>query len=282
MFNTIKLILCFVFLAFSSTAVSASDSETFPKRKFYPKLNYIDTQEFALGIKENRFDVIDVRDDTSFQALHVKSASNIFVKSKTFEQEVLAFVAQNNKPLAVYCNGISCSKSYVASTKMIDLFLKKNINKQVFTYDSGINAIAYAHNDLVLKNGKDVSQSNPLISLEKIKKHTLSPFDFENYLTDHDRDDYALLDIREKSEKIILKLFMFQKEKNISLTQRDKIIKFLNKVKQDKKTLLVYDASGRQVNGLYELLKITGIKKWHFMDGGEFGYSKYAIKSVGL
>lgn len=282
MYNSIKFISCLVLLAFSTVIFASSDSETFPKRKYYPQLNYIDTQAFALGINEKRFDVIDVRDDTSFQALHVKSANNIFVKSNTFEQEILEFSAKRNKPLVIYCNGISCSKSYVASTKIINLFLKKGIKKQVFTYDSGINAIAYAHNDLVLKNGQDVSLSNPLIAIDKIKKHTLTPLDFEKYISSHERKEYALLDIRDKNEKIILKLFMFQKEKNIVLSQRNKLIKFLNKVKQDKKTLLVYDASGRQINGLYELLNITGVKQWHYLEGGEYGYSQYAIKAAGL
>jgi rhodanese-related sulfurtransferase len=282
MCNSIKFISGLILLIFLTVAFSASASETFPKRKYYPQLNYIDTQEFAQGIKEKRFDVIDVRDKTSFQALHVKTASNIFVKSNTFEQDILEFSAKSNKPLVIYCNGISCSKSYVASTKILDLFLQKDMTKQVFTYDSGINAIAYAHNELVLKNGKDVSQSNPLIAIEKIKKHTLTPLDFETYLSNHENKDYALLDIRDKNEKIILKLFMFQKEKNIVLAQRNKLIKFLNKIKQDKKTLLVYDASGRQINGLYELLNITGVKQWHYLEGGEYGYSQYVIKAAGL
>lgn len=275
-----KIILSILLLPFSYCF--ANDSETFPKRKYYPQLNYIDTQEFAEGIKNKQYDVIDVRDETSFKALHVKGASNIFIKSKTFEQELLAFVETSKNPLVAYCNGISCSKSYDASNKMIDLFQQKGIDKTVYTYDSGINAIAYSHNELVLKDGKEVSESNPLIDVEKIKKHTLTPVDFENYLANHPDKEFALLDIREKSEQILTKLFMFKKEKKISLAERDKLIKYLNKVKNDKKTLLVYDLAGRQINGLYELLKITGIKKWHYMEGGEFAYSQYAIKSAGL
>lgn len=282
MHNILKVILPIVLLMFAVSACSANDTETFPKRKFYPQLNYIDTQEFAEGIKNNQYDVIDVRDATSFQALHVKNSSNIFIKHKAFEQEILDFVTNSKNPMVIYCNGISCSKSYVASAKIIDLFTRKGIKKKVYTYDSGINAIAYSHNELVLKNGKEVSQSNPLIDFEKIKKHTLEPIEFESYLSKHHNSEYALLDIREKNEQALLKIFMFKKEKKISLTQRDKLIKFLNQVKQDKKTLMVYDLAGRQINGLYELLKITGIKQWHYMEGGEFGYSKYAIKSAGL
>ncbi len=270
------------FLSYGTIVVANDDNKQFPKRKFYPQLNYIDTQELSKGLKTAYYDVIDVRSETSFKALHVKSATNIYIKSKTFEQEILNFVKQSTKPLAVYCNGISCSKSYEASKKMLLLFKNKHIDKKVYTYDSGINAIAYAHNEFVLKDGKAVSETNPLIEIDKIKEHTLKPVNFEQYLAEHSAEDYAILDMRNKSEKIILKLFMFHKEKNITLDEREKLIAFLNKIKHEEKTLLIYDASGRQINGLYELLNITGIKKWHYMEGGEFGYSEYAIRSAGL
>ena len=278
----LTLILSLCLLSYGTSILASDESGKFPKRKFYPQLNYIDTTQLANGLKNNHYAVIDVRDKTSFEALQVKGATNIFVKSKTFDQEILNFVEKNSKPLVVYCNGISCSKSYVASTKIIQLFTKHRIKTKIYTYDSGINAIAYAHNDMVLKNGNDISENNPLIAIEKIKKHTLKPSNFEIFLAEHDPQDYAILDIRDKSEKIIYKLFMLQKQKNLVLSQRDKLIAFLNKVKTDNKTLLVYDASGRQINGLYELLKITGVKKWHYMEGGEYGYSKYAINSAGL
>ena len=282
MFKLLTLILSVCLLSYSANVIADGDLNQFPKRVFYPQLDYIDTQELAIGLQENKYDVIDVRDATSFKALHVKSATNIFVKSETFEKDVLDFVAQSNKPLVVYCNGISCSKSYVASTRMKELFTKKNINKTVRTYDSGINAIAYAHNDMVLKNGKEVSEDNPLIAINKIKEHTLSPEAFENFIAKNNADDFAILDIREKNERIIYKIFMFQSEKKITLNQKDKMIAFLNTVKTDKKTLMVYDVAGRQINGLYELLNITGIKKWHYLEGGEFGYSKYSLRAAGL
>lgn len=282
MFKLLTLILSACLLSYGSNVVANNDLDQYPKRVFYPQLDYIDTQELAIGLKENKYDVIDVRDTTSFKALHVKSATNIFIKSETFEKEVLDFVAQSNKPLVVYCNGISCSKSYVASTKMKELFANNNINKIVRTYDSGINAIAYAHNSMVLKNGKEVSEDNPLIAINKIKEHTLSPKAFENFIAENKADDFAILDIREKNERIIYKIFMFQSEKKIALNKKEKLIAFLNTVKKDKKTLMVYDVAGRQINGLYELLNITGIKKWHYLEGGEFGYSKYSLKAAGL
>ena len=280
--NFLTTVLSLCLLSYGVSVSASDETEQFPKRKFYPQLNYIDTQELADGLQNNRYDVIDVRDNTSFEALHVKTATNIFVKSKTFDQEMLGFAAQSTRPLVIYCNGISCSKSYVASTKTIQLFAKQKIKRKVFTFDSGINAIAYAHNDMVLKNGKDISDKNPLIAIEKIEQHTLKPSEFESYLTINKPQDYAVLDIRHKSEKLVRKLFMFQKQKNIVLGQRDKLIAFLNKIKKDNKTLLVYDASGRQINGLYELLKITGIRKWYYMEGGEFGYANYAINAAGL
>jgi rhodanese-related sulfurtransferase len=260
----------------------ASEDESFPKRPYYPQLSYIDTQSFSEGLKNQQFQVIDVRDATSYQALHVKDAKNIFIKSDSFDNDILTLLKSSKLPIVVYCNGISCSKSYDASVKILDLVKKNKLSHIVYTYDSGINALAYEHNELVLKNGKPVSSDNPLIAINEIQKHTLAPADFEKYLHETESDQFALLDIRENNEKIIFNLFMFQKDKKIPLTNRDKLIRFLNKVKQDKKTLMVYDLAGRQINGLYELLNITGIKKWHYLEGGEYGYSQYAMKSAGL
>ena len=275
-------IVALFILSYGASVMAVDKTDQYPKRKFYPQLNYIDTKEFAAGIKNKRFEVIDVRDNISYKALHVEVATNIVLTSDDFEQQMLDFAAKTNKPLAIYCNGISCSKSYIASSKTIEAFKKNKINKKVYTYDSGINAIAYAHNDLVLKDGKPISDDNPLISKEQIAKHALTPEKFEDYLAEHHDDDFMILDIREKNEKIINKLFMFRGEKNISLTKRDKLIAYLNKIKSEDKTLLVYDASGRQIDGIYELLRIIEIDKWHYLQGGEYGYSQYAIKSAAL
>lgn len=280
--SLLTAILTICLLSWLGNAVAKDDLKTFPKRQYYPQLNYILTAELATGLKNNQFNVVDVRDQTSFNALHIKNAANIFIKSKAFDKQILDLVNQNNKPLVIYCNGISCGKSYVASDNVIKLLKKKHIDRKVLTYDSGINAIAHAHNDLVQKNGQDISADNPLIAQDKIKQHTLKAGEFESYLAEHTMQDYALLDIRDKHEKIIFKLFVTYSQKNISLDKKDKLIKFLNKVKQKNKTLLVYDSAGRQINGLYELLTITGIKNWHYLEGGENGYAEYALNAAGL
>ncbi|WP_198264542.1 rhodanese-like domain-containing protein [sulfur-oxidizing endosymbiont of Gigantopelta aegis] len=277
-FLLLIVLLCLWF----ANSYASDESSQFPKRHFYPQLSYIDTNTFAAGVKDNNFAVIDVRDKTSFNALHVKGSTNIFVKSKDFEHQILQFIETHHKPIVAYCNGISCSKSYTASVKILQLFKANNIQQKILTYDSGINAIAYSYNDLVLKNGLEVSDRNPLISFKKIKKHTLEPEAFERFVMDNKTNDYAILDIREKSDRLAFKLFMFQKEKNITLSEREELIAYLNSIKTSKKTLLVYDTAGRQINGLYEMIKITGIKKWHYMQGGEYGYSQYARQSVGL
>lgn len=280
--NLLTAVIVLCLLSFTVTVVANDDIKKFPKRKYYPNLNYIDTAQLAKGLRENRYNVIDVRDKTSFKALHIKNSTNIFIKNSTFEQEILDLVVQDSRPLVIYCNGISCGKSYVASDKLLQLFNKQNIDRQVLTYDAGINAIAYAHNDLVLKNGKAISGENALIATDKIRRHTLTPHAFETYLSENDASGIALLDIRDKSEKIIYKLFLTYPQTNIILDKKDQLIAFLNKIKEENKTLMVYDASGRQINGLYELLTITGISNWHYMDGGEYGYSMYAMKSAGL
>ncbi|MCW8929543.1 MAG: rhodanese-like domain-containing protein [Gammaproteobacteria bacterium] len=138
---------------YSSTKKKSKQNniQAFPKRQFYPHLNYINTETFANGLYDEEYDVIDVRDKESFNKLRIKSATHIFLKNKYFEQYVLDFSEQSEKQIVIYSSSLSCSKSYLASSKIKEIFKENNITNKIITYDSGISDIAYSHADLVLK-----------------------------------------------------------------------------------------------------------------------------------
>jgi len=250
----------------------------YPNRKFYPQLNYISTKQMLEGVSTKKYNIIDARPGLAFDTLHLKSAVNISSGDKQFNKKIMSVVNTNNKPIVFYCGGLACLKSYKASMKTIDELQKRNITRTVYTYDSGISAFAYNSPDWVLKNGKDISPENPLLDMVKIKKHAKDADVFTHLIHNDDEGQYVILDIRESQQKLLNKLFMFKKEKKISLLEPEKLIEFLNEQKGENKTLMVYGSVEKQIESLYPLIKTSGVKKWFYLEGGEIAYSKYMIE----
>jgi len=112
----------------------------------------------------------------------------------------------------------------------------------------------------------------------KIKKHAKDADVFTHLIHNDDEGQYIILDIRESQQKLLNKLFMFKKEKKISLLEPEKLIEFLNEQKGENKTLMVYGSVEKQIESLYPLIKTSGVKKWFYLEGGEIAYSKYMIE----
>lgn len=278
----IVLILVSNILLLSLTSVHAEDSvealnKQYPNRKFYPQLNYIPTKQMVQDVSTGKYNVIDARPALAYDTLHIKGAVNISSSDKQLIEKLMTIVNTNNKPIVFYCGGLACLKSYKASVKTIKAFHKKNINRTVYTYDSGISAFAYASPKWVLKNGKEISLENPLLDMTKIKLHAKDAEVFTSLVNNDEEDQYMILDIREADQKILNKLFMFKKEKRISLLKPEKLIEFLNEQKGTDKTLMVYGSVEKQIESLYPLIKTSGIRKWFYLEGGELAYSKYMI-----
>ncbi|MCW8931485.1 MAG: rhodanese-like domain-containing protein [Gammaproteobacteria bacterium] len=278
----ILLTLSFLLLiSFSNINAQVSEEaldKTYPNRKFYPQLQYISTEQMTHSIEMEKYFIIDARPQLPFESLHIKGAINIHSGDKSFNEKFLTAINNNSKPIVFYCGGLACLKSYKASVKAIDLLRKNNIALSVYTYDSGISAFAHANPKWVLKNGKDISPDNPLLDIAEIKKHAISAQNFTDIIRSDESDEFVILDIRESNQKILRKLFMFKKEKKLTLLKPEKLIVFLNDVKKEGKTLMVYGSVEKQIESLYPLIKMSGQKKWFYLEGGEHAYSQYMIK----
>jgi rhodanese-related sulfurtransferase len=271
------------FLLFSLTSVHADNSaeelnKQYPNRKYYPQLTYITTKQMLHAVSQEKYNVVDSRPGLAYETLHIKGAVNISSGDKQFNEKLMTIINKNNKPIIFYCGGLACLKSYKSSVKAISEFNKRDISRTVYTYDSGISAFAYTYPELVLKNGKNISSENPLLDVKKIKKHAKGADVFTNLINSDDEASYIILDIREKQQKLLNKLFMFKKEKKISLLEPEKLIEFLNAVKVADKTLMVYGSVEKQIETLYPLIKTSGIKTWFYLEGGEIAYSNYMIQ----
>lgn len=275
-FLTVILLICF-------TGVSAAISEEiinkkFPNRKFYPGLNYLSTEQMVTDIKAGKYLIIDARPSLGYQTLRIKDAINIHSGDKQFVEKLLKAVKENDKPIVFYCGGLTCQKSYKASIKAMTELRKRKINREVFTYDSGISAFAYASPDMVLKNGEAVSEDNPILNVRKLKKHAKSAQEFTHLVNNDSEGQYVILDVRENKQQILRKLFMFKKENKITVLEPEKLIIFLNEIKASDKTLMVYGAVEKQIESIFQLIQTTGNKKWFYLEGGEYAYSQLMIQ----
>lgn len=281
--KTIILFLL-IFLSFSLACVQAEtlDEETlaklYPNRVFYPQLSYVSTQQMVTAVSAGKYNIVDSRPILAFTTLHIKEAENFSVGDKEFNEKLMRLINKNNKPVVFYCGGLACLKSYKASAKAINGLQKKQIKREILTYDSGITAFAQASPGWVLKNGKEISAENPLLDMKKIKKHAKNVEDFTHLINTDENNQYMILDIREKKQRMLRKLFMFKKEKKLSLLEPEKIIGFLNEIKSSGQTLMVYGSVEKQIETLYPLVKTSGIKTWFYLEGGEVAYSKYMIQ----
>ncbi|MCK5536327.1 MAG: rhodanese-like domain-containing protein [Bacteroidales bacterium] len=277
----ISLISTFLLLGLPSVYANTSDTSSdklYPNRKFYPQLSYISTEQMVNAVSKGKYNVVDARPTLAYSTLHIKEAENFSVGDKQFNEKIMLLINKNNKPIVFYCGGLACLKSYKASNKTIQELQKRDITREVYTYDSGISAFAHASPEWVLKNGKEVSPENPLLDMTKIKKHAKSAADFTHAINTDEENQYIILDVREKNQQMLRKLFTFKREKKLTLLNPEKMTIFLNTVKGSGKTLMVYGSVEKQIESLYPLIQTAGIKRWYYLEGGEVAYSKYMIK----
>ncbi|MCU7801092.1 MAG: hypothetical protein KZQ70_13370, partial [gamma proteobacterium symbiont of Lucinoma myriamae] len=181
------------------------------------------------------------------------------------------------KTISLASNSLYFYPLIFLKSQTIKVLQDKGIKRDVFTYDSGISAFAHASPEWVLKNGKEVSPENPLLDIAKIKKHAKNAEDFTQLINSDEYNQYIILDVREEQQRMLRKLFMFKKEKKITVFEPEKLIQFLNKVKSSNQTLMVYGSVEKQIESIYPLITTSGIKKWFYLEGGEVAYSQYMI-----
>ncbi len=236
-------------------------AQEFPGRAVYPKLPVIETE--ALARDFDRYDIVDVRSKYEYDTLHIDGAVNIPLNKPGFTRK-LRQLMENGKPVVFYCNGHSCYKSYKATQKARRAGLD-----QVAAYDAGVFDWARAHPDRAVLLGQKPLDPQRLIGKEQLQRHLLPPEKFAQLA----QGDVEILDVRDATQRGLIEIFPFR-QTNIALDETDQLDRFLQRVKNSGKTLLVYDAAGKQVRWLQYRLEEAGIKDYWFMEGGMKGWFK--------
>lgn len=242
-------------LLFPLLALAQAQTDDFPGRKIYPSLPVIETGELAQEF--DRYNIVDVRSNYEYDTLHIDGAVNIPLNKPGFVKRVRKLL-EDGKPVVFYCNGHSCYKSYKATRKAKDAGLQR-----VRAYDAGIFDWARAHPDRAVLLGQKPVDPQRLISKEQLKQHLLTPEEFSKRA----QGNVEILDVRDAAQRGLIEIFPFR-QTNIALDDKGRLDRYLKKIRESGKTLLVYDAAGKQVRWLQYRLEQAGIKDYWFMKGG--------------
>jgi rhodanese-related sulfurtransferase len=255
--------MLFLWLLLGGLTTAAAADEGFPGRAKFPRIStYSMTQ---LHDHLDQVVVVDARSHYEFETLRIKGALNIPVADKDFEDKVLQLHQQSKKPIVFYCNGRSCFKSYIAARRA------KEANIQdVHAYDAGIFEWVKRYPEKsVLLNASPVDPKQ-LISRDRFKAHLLDPNTFSDRATLQGKAT-MILDVRDKYQRAGVGFYP-GKERWVSLDQREKLQRYIQKARRSNKTLLIYDEVGKQVRWLQYALEKEGIKDYYFMHKGARGY----------
>lgn len=234
----------------------ADENMAFPLREKYHGVPTISHQKLYRELASTV--VIDVRSKYEFDTLHITNAINISISNAGFITRLMRIRQRDTRPIVFYCNGITCAKSYKASDKA----LKFGINN-VSTFDLGIFGWTKAHPDASVLLGESPVPLDRLINEKKRVAHLLSPAAF----VDRINSDAMVVDIREHFQRDVIIL-----TKVTRVASSDKIIGLIRKAKKYDKTMLIYDAVGKQTRWLQYLLEKEGVEDYYFMEGGLKGY----------
>lgn len=265
-----KRLLWALFLLMSGLAhpLANAANEEYPYRMRYPDVSIMTTEE--LGKRFNEVLVIDVRSKYEFDTLHVKDAVNVPLTTG-FGEKLVQLRAKNNKPFVFYCNGKTCHKSYDA----VLLAEKARLDK-VHAYDAGIFDWANAQPEKTVLLGRSPIVPANLIDEKSFKARLIEPKDFAARIGDKS----VVLDVRDRVQRDTA-LFPF-KEQRAQLDEMKKIDAVIEDARAQKKTLLVYDQTGKQVQWFQYYLESKGIKDYYFMKGGAQAYFDATLGKVVL
>lgn len=243
-----------------STAVKSA--EEFPVRSLYPKVQPIELEELYSKLEE--VIIFDVRSTYEFETLHIKGSRHLALNDKDFVEKLKQLRQNNTKPFVFYCNGHTCKKSYKATQKAM-----RGRISNVLVFDAGVFDWTRAHPDQAVLLGQTPVNPSYLLGKEKLAEHMLEPEEFGRRVG----HNTLVLDIRDNIQKSGISLFPM-KQHSVAL-DNNSLKGYVDQAKRENKTLLVYDAVGKQVRWLQYYLEAEQVPRYYFMKGGAKAFLNY-------
>jgi len=242
------------FMVFSCLTQAFAADDDFPLRKKYPDVKYITTEDLAAQYEETI--IVDVRSTMEFDVAHINKAQHVSISQATFTKDLEQVRAKDGAaPMAFYCNGHTCAKSYKAAEAAQEAGFAN-----VYAYDAGIFDWIMAQPDKSTLVGKTPADKEKIIPESKLKEKLIS---YDQLMAQAAAPDAINIDIRDPFQREIIPAIPMLR--NIPL---DRLIKLLEKGQFKDKQLLIIDAVGKQVGWLQYYLEEYGYTNYAFLAGG--------------
>ena len=235
--------------------VQAADE--FPLRAKYPDMKTISTEDLLKGYDGTV--IVDVRSTVEFNVARVNSAQHVPISKASFATDLEKVRGKADaKPMAFYCNGHKCPKSYEAYGNAAEAGFTN-----IFVYDSGIFDWITANPDKATLMGKSPAPADKIIPEAKLKERMIPMADFKAKAAEASA---MVIDIREPIQRKVIPDI-----KGLRNMPMDQLLEQLKKKQFADKELLLLDAVGKQVEWLQYHLEENGYTKYHFLAGGVDG-----------
>lgn len=248
-----------------TAAVSASASSDFPLRDKYPQVKPISIE--ALHDQYDDFIIVDVRSKMEFDVIHIASARHVQVTKSDFLEKLDKIRERNNStPIAFYCNGHTCAKSYKAAAKAIAAGFD-----YIYCFDAGIFEWVDTYPERGSLLGQTPADKSKLISKADLKVKMI-PFD--QFRAKGAEADTLVIDTRDPFQRARAadlpqnKIVDIKGIRNIPM---DRMLALLQDRKLNDKHLLIFDAVGKQVRWLQYHLEENGYTRYNFLEKGALG-----------
>jgi rhodanese-related sulfurtransferase len=234
------------------TVVSAADE--FPLREKYPEVKVLSTEDLAAKYDDTI--IVDVRSTMEFDVAHVAKAAHVSISKATFASDLEKVRSKDGAtPIAFYCNGHTCAKSYKAAKKAQDAGFAN-----VYAFDAGIFDWIMAQPEKATLMGKTPAAQESIISKSDLKKRMLPYAEFEAKAKE---DNSMVIDVRDPFQREMIPSLPLLR--NIPM---DRMTQLLGKKEFSNKQLLILDAVGKQVRWLQYHLEDNGYTNYYFLEGG--------------
>jgi len=255
--RSLKTIVLAAAFSVLSVALIAAADESFPLREKFPKVKPMSTE--VLQRDYQKVIIVDVRSKIEFDVIHINKAVHLPVTTALFVKDLAKVRDKDGSaPIAFYCNGHTCAKSYEAA----DQAIAAGFNN-VYAYDAGIYDWVKAHPDRGTLMGKTPVPVQKLISREMLASKTLK---FEEFKKKAQNPAAMVVDIREPFQRETIP--QLPALRNIP---SDRFAELLKTGEFKGKELMILDAVGKQVEWIQYYLEMYGYTNYYFLDKGVAG-----------
>ncbi|MCB0321161.1 MAG: rhodanese-like domain-containing protein [Bdellovibrionales bacterium] len=228
--------------------------EGYPLREKFPDVPVISTEELNAAFESAV--IVDVRSELEFDVVHITKAIHLPIAKLTFLEELSEVVNPKNAHQVVfYCNGHTCAKSYEAVR-----IAKSNGFNRAFAYDAGIFDWIKKYPEKGELLGETPVDHSLIIPEEEYQARLVT---FEKFKALSKNSDSVVIDIREPFQRSVVPEFPYSKN-----LYSGRLKRYIMAETFKDRTLLFFDAVGRQVRWLHYYLKKYGYKNYFFLQDG--------------